>query len=108
MTHTPTPWQYDQANSDKSFWIVTDKKTWLPRIAHVPNYEGMPNEANAAFIVKAVNNHEKLVEALRLVRGIIVEASAVGFNYKDGDWAERLYASQGDTANALKDAGETL
>ena len=64
--HTPTPWTYDQAESNGSFWIITDKETWVPRIAQVPNYDGMPNVANAAFIVKAVNNHDKLVEALRM------------------------------------------
>lgn len=40
--------------------------------------------------------------ALDLVRGIIVEAAMTGFNCHDGDWAERLYASQADTCAAVK------
>jgi len=120
MTHTPTPWRVEQESTQ--IWNVIDEQDQTTyalgypivtcRTSPCSSWAKGPNvdegEANAAFIVKAVNSHEKLVEALRLVRGIIVEASAVGFNYKDGDWAERLYASQGDTANALKDAGETL
>lgn len=43
-------------------------------------------------------------EALEHVRAIIVEAAMTGFNYADGDWAERLYASQAITHAALKSA----
>lgn len=44
-----------------------------------------------------------LVKALEGVRAIISEAAMTGFNYKDGDWAERLFASQATTSAALKD-----
>lgn len=47
-----------------------------------------------------------LLAALELVRSIIVEGAAVGFNPLDGgDWAERLYRSQSTTAAAVKKAG---
>ncbi|MGW9332759.1 hypothetical protein [Bosea sp. NPDC055594] len=46
--------------------------------------------------------------ALDLVRGIIGEASMTGFNCHDGDWAERLYASQADTHAAVKACAAAL
>lgn len=44
---------------------------------------------------------ERLRTALKLVRGIIVDAAMTGFNCHDGDWAQRLFESQGTTARAL-------
>ncbi len=46
----------------------------------------------------------ELLTALENVRAIIAEAAMVGFNYKDGDWAQRLYASQQITSDAIKNA----
>lgn len=46
----------------------------------------------------------RLEAALRGVRAIIVEGAAVGFNHASGSWAERLYASQADTYDALKES----
>lgn len=69
--------------------------------ACVDGAEGASSKANARFIVTACNAHDELVAALRLVRGIIVEAAMTGFNCHDGDWAERLYASQAVTHAAL-------
>ncbi len=58
------------------------------------------DEALAAL--KASEEREDgLREALKLVRGIIVEAAMTGFNCHDGDWAERLFVSQGATHDAL-------
>ncbi len=42
-----------------------------------------------------------VVEALRNVHKIICEAAMTGFNCHDGDWAERLFASQQKTHGAL-------
>lgn len=55
---------------------------------------------------------ERLREALEMVRGIIVDAATVGFNCHDGDWADRLFASQAVTHRALsatpsREGGET-
>lgn len=69
--HTPTPWgssigaygasfyPNNQASHPLSFEFYWDKARGNPELT---------NEAiaNAAFIVKAVNNHEALVEACRL------------------------------------------
>jgi hypothetical protein len=43
----------------------------------------------------------EMVAALLNVRSIIAEAAMTGFNYKDGDWAERLFASQHVTSTAI-------
>jgi hypothetical protein len=40
-------------------------------------------------------------KALLNVRGIISEGAMTGFNWKDGDWADRLFASQRMTSAAL-------
>ena len=45
-----------------------------------------------------------LLEALESVRHIIAEAAVTGFNYKDGDWPERLYESQQATSRAIAKA----
>lgn len=50
----------------------------------------------------------EMLAALELVRSIIVDGAAVGFNPLDGDWAERLYRSQAATAAAVKKAGGNL
>jgi hypothetical protein len=59
-------------------WVVggDDWKPWEGAISVIgADYEticwttsggGIPSQANAAFIVQAVNNHERLVEALKL------------------------------------------
>lgn len=45
-----------------------------------------------------------LLEALLNVRNLISEAAATGFNYKGGDWPERLYFSQQKTSAAIEKA----
>jgi len=58
--YTPGPWAWDtDPNGDR--WIIGDKSTWVPRIAKIPRYSEMPNEANARLIAAA----PELVEALR-------------------------------------------
>lgn len=75
VDHTPTPWRVEEGTDliwgacnpdDRSSYgmgysIVEGKlPSWKP---YKPDYE--EREANAAFIVKAVNNHEALVKALQ-------------------------------------------
>lgn len=69
--HTKTPWEYHQSNKyhTECRFITTSKKTG--KYLHIAKIYGsndsilMEAEANAAFIVKAVNCHEELVEALK-------------------------------------------
>lgn len=79
------------------------------------------SEAGSQFardVGKALADRDKLLSAaearvkeleagLRLVRGLIVEGAATGFNPLDGDWAERLYASQGITRPLLSPEDKT-
>lgn len=64
MTHTPTPWRVEEWPDDimdsEGMAVATTDTSGISRV--------LPEEvraANAAFIVRAVNNHDKLVEALR-------------------------------------------
>lgn len=59
------------------------------------------NKKDADRIVRSINAVPALVKALENVRGIIAEGAMTGFNYKDGDWAKRLFASQQITSAAL-------
>ena len=59
----------------------------------------------AAWNIRASAPSPALREALINVRAIIAEAALTGFNWKDGDWAERLFASQQMTSAALQAAG---
>lgn len=69
--HTPTPWFYrakifnNGENTDALGSIrgpASDNDPWfIATVEHMPGAE-----ANAAFIVRAVNAHEDLVAALRL------------------------------------------
>lgn len=68
--HTPTPWQLQDGLSNRN--ITTSEGDCIARVDMAieqdeqgkwhPNHE--VTEANAAFIVRACNSHEALVEAL--------------------------------------------
>lgn len=45
-----------------------------------------------------------MLSALLNVRALISEAAQTGFNWKDGDWAERLFESQQVTSAAIAKA----
>lgn len=45
-----------------------------------------------------------MLAALLNVRKLISEAAMTGFNCHDGDWAERLFASQATTSAAIDKA----
>jgi hypothetical protein len=61
-------------------------------------------ETNAAILAHAFNLFPEVVEALKEVRAIIVDAAKEGFNPHAGDWANRLYASQGMSHDVVKRA----
>jgi hypothetical protein len=97
--HTRLPWHFS-----RKFRYVSDTNHRV--IAEIAPVHGF--EANAAFIVRAVNSHAAMVSALEGVRKIISEGAMTGFNCHDGDWAERLFASQATTSAALKAAKGNL
>ena len=55
-THTPTPWTIE--NNDENEWLLDGPDTEICTL-HC-------SEANAAHIVKCVNEREELLEALRI------------------------------------------
>ncbi len=59
---------------------------------------GSPEDAN---LIAAAPD---MLAALLNVRKIISEAAQTGFNWKDGDWADRLYESQQMTSAAISKA----
>jgi hypothetical protein len=63
MTHTPTPWDYYENDGEPA--IVTNDGTWRGTVAKVELSE------DAAFIVRACNAHDALVEALEMARSRI-------------------------------------
>ena len=49
-----------------------------------------------------------LIDSIKLVRSCIKDGCPSGFNPLEGDWAERLFASQASTSKALESVGERL
>jgi hypothetical protein len=86
--HTPTPWI-----AEGSYWIMpaahrdmpigasTNAQEHVSKFAHViakveqdtKRFTNEQVEANADFIVRAVNSHEQLVAVLREAEGVIAE-----------------------------------
>ena len=72
--HSELPWKVIQMNGSRGLYIETEhKKGWnkFPIAVIIPNQDA---KANASFIVRAVNNHERLVEALKLIDKWISES----------------------------------
>lgn len=68
MQHTPTPWYVEQPLQEQHTYIACKDSTAL--VAKLPdNYEN--TKENAAFIVRAVNSYEALLEIVKELRYII-------------------------------------
>lgn len=118
--HTPLPWDVVEATENHGPYIVTAFGTTVCDLYAMTDpsspysiINGIKKpkpvlftdaEANAALIVAAVNSYTDMLAALRNVNKLISEAAMTGFNCKDGDWAERLFASQWDTSEAIRKA----
>jgi hypothetical protein len=66
--HYPPPWKV--LGDDRNTWIETENQDQIC-VMTLPD-----NEANADFIVLAVNAHEKLLEAVKMVFEAADEASS--------------------------------
>lgn len=74
MTHTPTPWKvlgYTPYGED--YRITDDIGNDIAIVPHWDDEAKIEARANAAFIVKAVNCHEELLEALKEAKKAIQE-----------------------------------
>jgi hypothetical protein len=103
-THTPTPWRRDNQdfNSHSSIGILSDDGP----IANVIPL-AYQHEANAAFIVRAVNSHARLVEALK---GLVETIYALNFRPvpEHCDEGNDFTIAFNNARQALRDAGEQV
>jgi hypothetical protein len=99
---TAGPWQSQHEFDWEGFCTIIgniDGDPASPTYTTICDINEAPEEyiANRNLICAAPD----LYEALKAVHSLISEAAATGFNWKDGDWAERLFASQRRTHQAL-------
>lgn len=64
-------------------------------------------QAAAAHIDAQDAKIKALVEALEISRALTIEATEVGFEYRDYDWPERMFVHNGVITAALAAAKET-
>ena len=110
--HSELPWKVDKSSEEEICVIVPWSDKVKPfntalfgdyRGGHICSLQfnnGVPTkeqaEANAAFIVHCVNNHEKLVEALQLILPLAkgyVSKNSVGSNQKYIEVADQAIQS---------------
>jgi hypothetical protein len=104
---TPGPWRVFDAFSDIE--IVTDRPTAF-ETESIVQFKGQPNaRADAAWIVRAVNSHEALVRACRLLAQAYTngEANDAHVDWDDVDMAhaaalEALAMATGDPPAILR------
>jgi hypothetical protein len=114
--HTPGPWEYIPSTEHHGPYVVgphggdiCDCYT-MSNLAERSVRNGGDSKPILFFHEMADPNARlmaaapELLAAILLVREIIKDASATGFNCRDGDWAERLYASQAQTFAAVAKA----
>ena len=73
MEHTTTPWEYFKGNANgKGLVRIESGIDARPSGIHIASLvRNEESEANAAFIVKACNTHEKLVKIARAYRNLL-------------------------------------
>lgn len=64
--HTPLPWKVREHNNQKRYIDAENGLTIADALMHSSLGNQDNHKANAEFIVKAVNSHYELVEALKL------------------------------------------
>lgn len=99
--HTPGPWigkHGNRTNYVRGIYAAGNKPvvTW-GGIGSPTSIEGI---ANARLIAAAPD----LLEAVLETRKLVSEAAMTGFNFADGDWAERLFLNQGRLSAAIAKA----
>ena len=83
MKHTPTPWK---VNKRAAFLVEAENRS----IGSVGGYSDgtddthFENKANAAFIVKAVNSHDKLLNTLKEVEYFLTQIDPVHWPSRKG------------------------
>ena len=90
--HTPTPWKLGH---EQGGWVDIDApdSNWQSLARAVVEMDGQPylrGQANAEFIVRAVNNFDALVEALKRLLG----ATQCCYTGREAEINEREAVSQ--------------
>lgn len=93
VTHTPTPWHVEVVKGDAiNIYPENRNEGWIANCGQL-NDRGM-NELNAAFIVHAVNLHDKLIRALKGARQVIRKSmpllEAHGDHEFAGEWLDEI------------------
>jgi len=70
MKHTPTPWEYEVHSKFSSIKVQSHKDG---HVSHIAQVVPTPGVDNAAFIVKACNNFEPLMEAMTNVCNVFAD-----------------------------------
>lgn len=97
-SHTPTPW------TESNYSDIRGADNFLVGMTNPIGAFAELSKENRAFIIRACNSHDEALAALRNVNKLISEAAMTGFNWKDGDWADRLFHSQQKTSTAIAKA----
>lgn len=71
--HTPTPWFVEKLANDLRIWATNGNMVISPNLGLL----GSHGEANADYIVNAVNCHAKLLEALKGIESAVNKAYSV-------------------------------
>jgi type IV secretory pathway VirB10-like protein len=110
--HTPTPWRASKARKSSNFGAyvafvqTVDPASVLAKVSGGPTDDREVAEANAAFIVRAVNAHDDLVKALgELADAIEEDQSSDPDMPSHGDTALRLERAVEGARAALSKAG---
>lgn len=111
-THTNTPWtigEYSHPDYELSLAIFNEKDIEDPFADVSPicvitplKFKGEQDQANAEFIVKACNNHDKLVEGLKVISKYPCISKLIG---EKNDF-ELCSCARCIAEQSLKDAGE--
>lgn len=87
MKHTPTPWSYGTkisgSENHKGFYIRSKGGTYILHEIHPLDEDGKEGQANAAFIVRAVNAHEELLSAAKNLLAHPYDREGVNFDAKN-------------------------
>ena len=97
--HAKTPWELHEGQDYISFWANKQRDSVLGEILCSPEY--VRNDAQ--FIIKAVNNHEKLVEALK---DCLTDINALGYS-RPKEYAQRRFEAINYTINQVLESIES-
>ena len=114
--YTPGPWDYVASTEHHGPYVTSNYGSTIAdcyvmsQPSELSTLNGGPSkpiphmtemaDANARLISAA----PEMLVALANVQKLIAETALTGFNYKDGDWAQRLFESQQVTSRAIKAA----